>query len=818
MDFDLDARTASLSVGEFADFAIGPRTASGGAQGIWRAQLGTHWHQELRRQAEVDHAAARFEVVVSGQVFHAGWTLTLSGRIDQVVPLADGTVLLREIKTITAPLPSPDDTLRAAYPDYFAQLATYVALQRWAAPVARLRAELVFVEVASGLAQPVPVPGEDEALFRSRLERVTEFLTLRRRARDARRSLAFRPAFPAPRPGQESTGAELAAALAGARVVALEAPTGFGKTGTLLETGLAALKSGRFQRLLYLTSKATGQLQVVRTLDAMTAGTDGGPPGVSTWHVRNKAEHCINAVFRCTTGACAHLRDLERRWPASGLARFYLRPGEPRDLAALRAAGTEARLCPYEITRAALAFNDVWVGDYNYVFAPRNRSLFLDQPGFAPGETLLVIDEAHNLPARVADALSHSLSLPALREVLVELDHQAAAPALLRAWESLVLLVAALPACDALNAAAEDDLSDALATVVTRLQDRPPDFDALAPASAELLWNVGEVAAWLNDRTSAKLVWCPREGDVAFTCLDAAPAIGETLRQYGGVILASATLGPTEDLRAALGLDAGADLAGAEAIARVTAHTPWRTGAYDVACDVRVDTSFQQRARHQATTAATVEALCAASHRQHPTGTAAAVVVFFPSYRYAEAIAAELERQRSVLRIAVQPRLPDLAAQTAWVEESLVFADALFLILGSSFAEGIDLLGGRVSHAMVVGPALPEVNAVQRARLETLLPAGREPAFRRVYRLPGIQKVNQALGRLVRAPGHRAKVLLHCRRFVDPAFASLLATDYQFGIPVATDADLLAWLTAAPGGTARGDTIDPESPEPPKGS
>ena len=79
-----------------------------------------------------------------------------------------------------------------------------------------------------------------------------------------------------------------------------------------------------------------------------------------------------------------------------------------------------------------------------------------------------------------------------------------------------------------------------------------------------------------------------------------------------------------------------------------------------------------------------------------------------------------------MLRVAIQPRLKDLAAQAAWVEESLALADALFLVLGSSFAESIDLLGGRVTHAMVVGPALPEVNAVQRARLAELAGLGRE--------------------------------------------------------------------------------------------
>lgn len=237
---------------------------------------------------------------------------------------------------------------------------------------------------------------------------------------------------------------------------------------------------------------------------------------------------------------------------------------------------------------------------------------------------------------------------------------------------------------------------------------------------------------------------------------------------------------------------------------RIAAHTPWRVGAYDIAVDARVDTSFQQRARHHATTAAAVEALHAAAQNPspstghpHPPLTATrSVAVFFPSYAYAETIVRTLDQSGSVLRVALQPRLRDLAAQAAWVEESLVLSDALFLVLGSSFAESIDLLGGRVTHAMVVGPALPEVNAVQRARLAELAGLGREEAFRRVYQIPGMIKVNQALGRLVRAPGQRARVILHCRRFLEPSYASLLATDYQLGTNLLETADLTAWLNA----------------------
>lgn len=327
------------------------------------------------------------------------------------------------------------------------------------------------------------------------------------------------------------------------------------------------------------------------------------------------------------------------------------------------------------------------------------------------------------------------------------------------------------------------------------------------------------------------------------TCLDAAAAVGATLREFGGVVLASATLTPTDGFAAACGLDAplpeaqpaalsaqpdapdrlGAlnkrqtrklftQLTSAAELLRVEeardaakpahlrAHTPWRDGAYDIAFDARVDTTFQHRSHHYTATAATIAALHAAAvgspgfQPSRLNSPAPPVAVFFPSYAYAEAIARELGTVAPAMRVALQPKLRDLAAQSVWVEESLALADALFLVLGSSFAESIDALGGRITHAMVVGPALPEVNAVQRARLAEFGALGREAAFRRVYQMPGMTKVNQALGRLVRAPGQRARVILHCRRFREPGYASLLAPDYQLGTNILDNAGLTAWL------------------------
>ncbi len=945
MEFSLDERTCALSVGEFAGFTLGPRDAGqGGPSGLWRAQLGQEWHARLRQRTEAEvngqnqgstRADVAFEVPLTLPCLHRGWTVTLSGRIDQVVTLfalspESGaakppavSVTIREIKTVAGPLPADEENLRAEYPGYFLQVIAYLALVRtapraaarplsrdpapeenaWPAPgldFARgstLRAELVFVELGSGLTQTVALTADDEQSFRVQLERLVDFLDLQLRARERLRGLQFRPAFARLRPGQESVQNELLAAFGGAgggrdpagpiagsrraTTLLFEAPTGYGKTGVLLEFALGRLRADRSSRLLYLTSKSTGQLQVMRTLAAMTSTDPSSifplpssfapaPVAVAAWQIRPKGEHCVNSVFHCAREVCPYLLDLESRWSHSGLSRFYLFEGQPRDLEALRAAGRDARVCPYEITRAVLPFNDVWIGDYNYVFSPDSRGVFFDRPGFNPAETLLIIDEAHNLPARVADAYSHVVRAGDAEAVLAELQHHHAASSLLLAWEHWTRLLSGLRHTEGLDLATEDDVRDAVDRLAGLIATTPLDYAVLGPVMAEQLWQIPKLRDWLAGAFGAlpgldaeggsqtarisTLLWCPHAAELHFTCLDAAALIGQTLRAFGGAILTSATLEPAEVFAASCGLDetpagfsppqpvaapaalgklsrrarqtlraltSGAELLKIEE-ARASTHppllratAPWRDQAYTVGIDTRVDTTFQHRTRFFGATAATVAALREAALRtaQPATGPvegrpaggeagpmACSIVVFFPSYAYAENIIRSLESAASPLRVALQPRAIDLAAQAAWVESSLAQADALFLVLGSSFAESIDLLGGRVTCAMVVGPALPEVNAIQRSRLAGLESTGlgRAAAFRRVYQIPGMQKVNQALGRLVRAPGQRARVLLHCRRFADPSYATLLSPEYQQGALIDHDEGLAKWLGLAP--------------------
>ena len=629
MNLDLDRRRAQLSVGDLSDFSVGPQPASAGAGGLWRAQVGTRWHRELRQQALSEGADAEFEVPVGGEVARRGWTLALAGRIDQVVRVGGETVL-REIKTVTRALPEDEARLRSDYPAYFVQLAAYAALRG-----SRERGELVFVESDTGLAQSVVLSPADERALELQLDRVAEFLELRLRGRQRLRALRFRPAFSSLRAGQEEAAAALTRAVRGGQsAVLLEAPTGFGKTGVLLECALGELRAGNFDRVLYLTGKSTGQLHVAETLRAMTApGPDIGQGApVAAWHIRNKSEHCVNSVFQCVREACAFLDGADRRWPESGLSRFYLIEGQPRDLASLRSAGTRARICPYEITRAALAFNDVWIGDYNYVFSPDTRGLFYERPGFDPARTLLLVDEAHNLPSRAADAHSHAFGAGDAFAVSEALRAHGAPGEWVARWEAWARFLESLGAMGALPDADRRDALEHISGLAEGAAAHPMDAASLGPHVCGLIWRMPSASQQLAEPGLPRLWWCPQAGFLSATCLNAAPAVGAALSDFGGVVLATATPGPP---------DRFADSCGLAPMAWIRAPAPWRDGAYDVAVDLRVDTSFQHRLRHLGTTAATVAALHRCAGPRSP------IAVFFPSFAYAESVAAQFGRRRS---------------------------------------------------------------------------------------------------------------------------------------------------------------------------
>lgn len=738
--------------------------------------------------------------------------------------VAHSAPLVREIKTTALPLPADEALLRTRYPHYFRQLALYVygwsvrttaaqgstiaeqkstdaeqnstsAVQDGAASEENSAAqgeasaaapeggdalcgELCFVNIQDGTRQHLHMPfSEAVHLAREAMGRLVPFLEERARTRlPEGEPLPPLHAFEQYRDGQPEALEDLRGHLLSAPVTVFEAPTGFGKTGIALELALEQLRLGVFSRIIYLSGKTTGQHQVMRQLRQMNAQSQW-----RAFQLRSRREHTEQPPRQRSgrKGEPNSGRQGELSWQDFGIFPERLLDEQKADVDSLRLLGARTGLCPYELAKACLPYADIWVGDYNYVFSSRHRRVFFDQPGFDPAQTLLIVDEAHNLPSRVADNLSLSLSAPAAEAVALDLRLADAPFLLVQAWEAWAAYLQGIKPANELPPQTLAEAAACLNLLCERME--AVDLDAFAPFTREQMTEVFAQAQCLAANDQPRLCWSPRHGVLNVTCLDASTAIGSTLAQFGSSVLMSATPGPREVFTEALGLSP-------QDIRFVPGQTQWRDAAYDVAIDATVDTRLRHRAQYYQKTADTIG--------RFALGARGPLTVFFPSYQYAEVVLKYLEALHPSLIVKVQPRAIAPGGQLTFVEESLLLAHVLFFVLGSSFSESIDHLGGRVDRAMIVGPALPEVNPVQEARLAGLEGLGREEAFRRVYQIPALQKINQALGRLVRAPGQSARVLLHDQRFAQNSYRSLLAPEYRQAQVLTSETALREWIAS----------------------
>jgi Rad3-related DNA helicase len=774
MQIDAVQRSVRLNVRELAVFRNHP-APRGHGRSPWRAAVGQQWHQAAATETVAAESAARTEARVECVWRHRSWEFCLSGRIDQLIP-GDAGFLVREVKTIRSPLPASEEALLADYPDYFTQVSIYRALLEVLPDYAgqAVEAEIQFINIENGARQSVPLGPREFDLFEGQLDHLIRFLD-ERRDRCLRLNAAdIKPAFAELRPGQADLFSTLSESALRSKVVLLQAPTGFGKTGIVLEHALTHMQSGLYERCIYLSSKSTGQLETIRQLRQMI-GDD-----LRYLQMRNREAHRIESPLHTCTGDGRCDEQTEARWQAADIFPPAHFEAGTVSLEQARAVGASTGICPYAFTKGCLPYAEVWIGDSNYVFSPDSQSVFNDAAGFNPARTLLIVDEAHNLPERTADSLSVEIKAGDCLFAIEELRNRGAPRRLLNIAAEIVRWLEGLRPESPLNASQIYTGLDLCEDFSEQLPQADFDYAATAPFALDLIWQIPRLVPCLAAPPHEYLNWMPQPGILRSTCLDASDWIEACLKPFGGAILMSATLEPCAAFAESCGLKE-------EATSLAIGQAPWREAAYDVAIDRRVDTRLRARGKSYETTARTV-AHCVQASPGTP------IAVFFSSYQYADNVLAYAEAAHPELRIQRQPRGGHLEERSRFIEESLLTADAIFLILGSSYAEGIDQLGGRVEHIMIVGPALPEVNLIQKTMVEQHSGLSSEDAFRDVYIRPAMRRIHQALGRIVRAPGQHARVLLHGKRFDEPAYHRELAPEYQTHRYIDREDDLRAWL------------------------
>jgi DNA excision repair protein ERCC-2 len=683
---------------------------------------------------------------------------------------------LEEIKTIRGPVALIPDNRRALH---WAQLETYGALIAADRGLAELELALVYVDADTQnetVLREKATASALQAAFEARCAQFEAWAAqeaAHRSARDADLS-----ALPFPlgelRPGQRLLAEAVYRVAAHGRHLLAQAPTGIGKTLGTLYPLLRAMPGQQLDKIGYMTCKGTGRITALEALHALREAAPTKALRVLTLAAKEQA--CEHPTKACHGDACPLANDFYDRLPA---ARAEAVQAGWLDAPAQRRIALRHDVCPYYLGQELLRWADVVIGDVHHAFDPYGQLYGLAQ---SQGWKLaLLVDEAHNLIDRARDMYSASLSLERVRAAIAD------APVSLRApLRGLAKELATLGHAQAADYQPLPSVPEALGEALQRVnmalgeyvQNHPLEVGTMLEFYFEVLGlqrlldrlDTHSLCDLQRANATRPVVEAPvnlslledaeDDGrDVLLSVRNIVPGhfLKERFEGCHSVTLFSATLGPPDYPRHLLGLP--------DDTAWIDVPAPFPPEHLTVQV-ANLSTRWEHR---EQSLNALVDVL-ATQYEQHPGN----YLAFFSSFDYLDKAAARLALRHGEVPQWSQGRAMGDAARRGFLDRFVADGRGIgFAVLGGAFAEGVDLPGTRLIGAFIATLGLPPVSPLQeqvRERLDAMF--GADHGYADL--VPGMQKVVQAAGRVLRSADDRGWVWLLDKRYARPEVRALL--------------------------------------------
>ncbi len=785
--FDDEARTLRLSVADLLQHGAARHLGFAHRGGFERLWVGQAIHSRYQERAMERDPSYRREVELRFEFDHRGWRVTLTGRADGLYHDADGNLALEEIKSVR-PGMTPSPPLLDLY-------RRQAALYAWmihgsaAAGSAPVRAELVLIEIGALDIERLGVELDFEELETSvhlRLAALVGEHESARAERQRRMLAAERLQFPfhRPRPGQQEIIDRAGLAVAQREHLLVQAPTGLGKTVATLHPVLRQALEHDL-RVFVLTAKNTQQAMANSVIDLLNR--EGA---FHALQLRAKARMCANHETICHEDYCRFARDYYLKLQRSQIVprlleeRSLLLPDDVFEAA----RGAEA--CPFEISLELGRRVQVVVGDYNYALDPFVKLTEFQGDADLSG-TVLVIDEIHNLIDRGRGYYSPELTAAQCRAAQAGL-RRAGRGAEGAPTERLREL------CGALEDLIRDQVDSRLDrpdrnTVDTgappedELWRLRPAFDrgfvdylefrrdtrsfAASDPFVELYFQLLRFLSTLQLGTRAEHAAAfsflfrriDNEPSLAILCKDASAFLGATINRCRSAIGLSATLQPFDFHRDLLGFDP-------ERTSTVETPSAFPAANRRVVVDTSVTTVYREREQNYGPIAERL-----AEFVRSVPGNAMAI---FPSYRFLAEVRDRLPDCGRELLVQQRTNSEEKRKEMLDALTSPLSGKALLLaVAGGVFSEGVDYPGDALLAVAIVSPCLPALTMEQRL-LQAYYDDRFERGFEYAFVVPGMTRVVQAAGRLIRSAEDRGVIALFDRRFLQLPYRRHLPTEW----------------------------------------
>ena len=747
--------------------------AGSGASSTEAMLEGARIHRRIQQQRGPSYCA---EVTLSFTKEFPEFDLIVEGRADGVIPgeqegrkgpssqTGGGALrpscppIIEEIKGVYRDL----DQLEEPVPVHLAQAKCYAAIYALQQEQEVMQVRMTYVQMKSEEVRTFDSAFTAEELgtwFDALLEEYRRWAEMDLRHKEARDASMHGLEFPFPyREGQRDMVVAVYQTIRQKKQLFVQAPTGVGKTMSAVFPAVRALGEGEGEKIFYLTAKTIARQVAEEAFSILRqAGLRCKTVTLTAKEKICPQEECICDPELCPR-ACGHYDRVNE-------ALFeLLTGGENFDRETILAHCEKRSICPHEFQLDLTLFADAVIGDYNYVFDPRAKlRRFFGEAGRG-GDYIFLIDEAHNLVDRGREMFSAELCKEEFLEnkKIIKGRDRRLERALDRCNRSFLQVK---KACDG----ACRDIAE-IGELILPLME-------LAGALENFLW--GEDAKRREDQQSLVELYFRVSAFLSvYDLVDENYMIyGRTER--GRFLIKLFCVDPSGNLQAALDAGRAAVFFSATLLPLpyyrslfstrdddygLVLPSPFPRGNRQIVVGTDVSSKYTRRGESEYTRmAAYVHSVTRAQAGNY--------LIFFPSYQMMEAVAdiyeasfADIEtavlRQHSQMREREREDFLEAFRSGEKTETSRIG----FCVMGGIFAEGIDLAGEKLIGAIVVGTGLPQIGD-ERELLRSFYDRQGRSGFDYAYRLPGMNKVLQAAGRVIRTDRDRGVILLLDERF-----------------------------------------------------
>lgn len=754
--YDPLSRTLTTGIGNLIDLIRLPDTL---VPPEYPLNVHKRQRSHIKFQKMMEKEGWKKEIPVELKLMTHGINFHIRGRLDLLLE-SDGILSLLEVKTIPfqPDFEDPvDSRIRHVLQLYF--YAKALACERHVSPES-IQTGLVYLAMNTKTPErydfPVDVFGiQVEEAWLRHLESIADYLN----GEDSRKrkqvsSLAnFSFPYSSFRAGQQDIIDDVRSAIIDQACLMLQAPTGTGKTAAVLFGALQEILPQRLT-LFFLTAKNTHKQIVDETLRLIISG------GLSlrAIFITAREKVCLRGRSSCLPDDCPFASDFGKKVRESGVIENLLNQKviDPNILVEM---SKSAGVCPFELQLIISTRCDAVVCDYNYVFDPHVylKRFFLERSTSCTCS--LLIDESANLPSRARDYYSPEIRLSWVEQLLADHKCPEYRRKLLKPWKEKFrelnnLLIQnnsqeyELPPETELSLHVEQWMN-----LFIELKDAPEELRLMFRA----ILDFSKISDSYDNRFHLLFRAEGNDRVLQWFCTDPSEFLSERLRACHSSIAFSATLTPFDHFRDLLGFPNEPE-------------TRYRSISYPfpeenlgVWIDSSIDTRYKSR-----TLSVTLLAEKLKNIHSNVPGT---WLVFFPSYAYINLIRRFLDE--SSLPLLIQTPGMTGEERTSFISQIESGSHLVLTVSGGIFAEGIDLRSDTLRGAVIIGPSLPGMNLRLKLLSESFSVRNRD-GFLHTWAIPGMVRVIQAAGRLIRNEKQRRMVILIGKRFTRYPYIGLL--------------------------------------------